>query len=323
MKAIMFEKYGPPEVLKVTEIAKPIPTDDQLLVKVHSTAVTPMSYRIRSGNRGRDAPLWPITRLMLGRKPKQQILEGEIGGEIVAIGKNITKFKTGDKIFGMALASNAEYTLCSEKSKIVTMPSNISFDEGSSIAFGGLTSMYYLRTRATIQKGQKILIYGASGGVGVYAIQLAKIFGAEVTAVCSGKNLELVRSLGADHVIDYTKEDFWKEKAQKYDVVFDTVGKTSFSKGKKVLTKNGMFLETVPGYRFFLRMLWSNKIGKRKIIFGIGGSIEDLEDLKRFVESGNLKIVIDRVYPLEQVVDAHKYVEQGHKVGSVVLKVAQ
>ena len=203
------------------------------------------------------------------------------------------------------------------------MPANITFDEASSIAFGGLTSMYYLRTRANIQKGQKVLIYGASGGVGVYAVQLAKIFGAEVTAVCSGKNIELVRSLGADHVIDYTKEDFWKENAQKYDIVFDTVGKTSFSKSKKVPTKNGQFLETVPGYRFFLRMLLSNKIGKRKMIFGVGGAIEDLEDLKRVVESGKLKIVIDRSYPLELVVDAHKYVEQGHKVGSVVLKIVQ
>jgi len=323
MKAVMFEKYGPPEVLKVTEIAKPVPNDDQILIKVHSTAVTPMSYRIRSGNRGRKAPLWPISRFMLGRKPKDKILQGEIGGEIVEIGKNITKFNKGDKIFGMALASNAEYTLCTEKSRIVTMSSNITFDEGSSIGFGGLTSLYYLRTRANIQNGQKILIYGASGGVGVYAVQLSKIFGAEVTAVCSGKNNELVTSLGADHVIDYTRVDFWKEKMVKYDIVFDTVGKISFSKAKKVLTKHGLFLETVPGYRFFLRMLWSNKLGKKKLIFGIGGAMDDLEDLKRFVESGKLKIVIDRLYPLEQVVEAHKYVERGHKVGSVVLKVVQ
>ena len=322
MKAIMYEKYGPPEVLKLKETTLPTPNDDQMLIKVHATAVTPMGYRIRSGNRGRNAPLWPITRFMMGRKPSQTILEGEVSGEIVEAGKNITKFKKGDKIFGLALASYAEYTLCSEKSKIQIMPPNISFEEGASIAFGGLTSLYFLRTRGNIQSGQKVLIYGASGGVGVFAVQIAKLFGAEVTGVCSSKNFDLVRSLGADRVIDYKKEDFRKENNQHYDIIFDTVGKLSFGSCKKVLAKTATFLETVPSYRFLLRVVWSSIIGKRKVVIGVGGTMADLEYLKEQIESGKLKIVIDRTYSLEQAVEAHRYVEQGHKVGSVVLKVS-
>ncbi len=319
MKAAVLQKFGPPEVLVIEEREKPIIQENQILVRVHATSVNAMDYRIRSAN----APLWPISRLMMGlRKPKDDILGNEVAGQIVEVGSNVTKFKKGDKIFGCVNRSNAEYIVCTENATITTMPPGMSYEEGASVGFGGITSLHFLRTLANIQDGQRILINGASGGVGVFAIQLAKYFGAEVTGVCSTKNIELVKSLGADRVIDYTKTDFTKDE-EAYDIVFDAVGKCSFSKCKKLLREDGLYLTTVPSFRLLAQMLWTSKVGKKKAKFGIASGPENLHFLKELIESNKLRIVIDRTYPLDAIAEAHAYVEQGHKVGSVAVSVCQ
>ncbi|MFW9919615.1 MAG: NAD(P)-dependent alcohol dehydrogenase [Candidatus Thorarchaeota archaeon] len=319
MKAAVLQKYGPPDVLVIEEREKPMIQDNQVLVRVHATSVNAMDYRIRSAN----APLWPISRLMMGlRKPKEDILGNEVAGEIVEVGSNVTKFKKGDRIFGCVNRSNAEYIVCTENATITTMPPGMSYEEGASVGFGGITSLHFLRTLANIQNGQQILINGASGGVGVFAVQLAKHFGAEVTGVCSTKNIELVKSLGADRAIDYTVVDFTKEE-EVYDIVFDAVGKSSFSKCKKLLREDGIYLTTVPSFRLLAQMLWTSKVGKKKAKFGIASGPENLHFLKELIESNKLRIVIDRTYPLDAIAEAHAYVEQGHKVGSVAISVCQ
>jgi len=260
---------------------------------------------------------------MMGLRPsEEEILGNEVAGEIVEVGRDVTKFKKGDKIFGCVNRSYAEYVVCTENATITTMPPDMSYEEGASIGFGGITSLDFLKTRANIQKGQRVLINGASGGVGVYAVQLAKYFEADVTGVCSTKNIELVKSLGADRVIDYTKVDFTKEE-DVYDIIFDTVGKSSFSKCKKLLRKDGIYLSTVPSYRLLMQMLWTSKIGKKKAIFAIASGPENLHFLKELIESNELRIVIDRTYPLEQIAEAHAYADEGHKVGSVAISVCQ
>lgn len=316
MKAIIITKYGPPEVLKLVEIEKPTITENQVLIKVHASSVTPMDYRLRSAK----APLWPISRIMMGLwKPKQKIAGHEVAGEIIQVGKDVTKFKKGDRVFGTADSPYAEYTIASEKSSLETMPPTMSYEEGASIAFGGISALHFLRTIANIQSGQRILINGASGGVGVYAVQLAAFFGAEVTGVCSTKNVELVRSLGADRVIDYTTADFTKETDRKYDIIFDVVGNSSFRKCKKILTGEGMYINIVPTYRLFFQMFWTSKKGKKKVITGIASNKDYLVLLRDLIESKKIRVIIDRTYPLEQVVEAHAYAEKGHKVGSVVI----
>jgi len=317
MKAAIIRKFGPPDVLVLEEIEKPSIQDNQVLVKVHATSVNPMDYRIRSGK----APLWPFGRLMMGLRPsKEEILGNEVAGEIVEVGSNVTKFKKGDRIFGCVNRSYAEYVVCTENATITTMPPDMSYEEGASIGFGGITSLHFLRTLANIQKGQRVLINGASGGVGVFAVQLAKYFGADVTGVCSTKNIELVKSLGADRVIDYTTVDFTKEE-EVYDIIFDAVGKSSFSKCKKLLREDGIYLSTVPTYRLLLQMLWTSKIGKKKAMFGIASGPENLIILKELLESKELRIVVDRTYPFEQIAEAHAYADKGHKVGSIAISV--
>lgn len=316
MKAIVYEKYGSPEVLQIKELEKPKPNDEEALLKIYATSVTPMNYR----ERGAKVPLWPIIRLTLGFKPKETILTGEIAGEIIEVGKKFTKFKPGDKVFGFGKHAYSEYRVIPENAFMLTMPESMSMEEGASVAFGGLTAMYFLKTKAQIKAGQKILINGASGGVGVFAVQLAKIFGAEVTGVCSTKNVELVKSLGADRVIDYTKENFTKDKMHKYDIIFDVAAKSSFSKCKKILTKKGKYLTTVPSYRLIWQMFVTTRFGGKKAIFGYGSSLEDLIYLKQLIEADKLRIIIDRTYSYEEIVEAHKYAEQGHKTGSVVVK---
>ncbi|NHJ49933.1 MAG: NAD(P)-dependent alcohol dehydrogenase [Asgard group archaeon] len=315
MKAVILTKYGSPDVLKLQDVEKPTIKENQVLIKVHATSVTPADFRLRSGK----APLWPISRMMMGFwKPKKNILGSEVAGEIEEVGKDVTKYKIGDKVFGFGRLAYAEYTTSSETTSLVTMPPNLSYEEGASIAFGGVTSLHFLRTKANIQNGQKVLINGASGGVGVFAIQLAKHFGAEVTGVCSTKNVDLVLSLGADRVIDYTKEDFTKS-GQIYDIIFDVVGKSSFRKCRKLLSKEGIYINIVPTYGLFIRQFWTSKIGKKKVITGIASDNNDLLLLKELIESNKLQVIIDRTYPLEQTVDAHAYAEKGHKVGSVVI----
>ncbi|MHA1635296.1 MAG: NAD(P)-dependent alcohol dehydrogenase, partial [Candidatus Thorarchaeota archaeon] len=244
-----------------------------------------MDYRTRSAN----APIWPFGRIIMGLKPsEEEILGNEVAGEIVEVGRDVTKFKKGDKIFGCVSRSYAEYVVCTENATIATMPPGMSYEEGASIGFGGITSLDFLKTRADIQKGQRVLINGASGGVGVFAVQLAKYFGANVTGVCSTKNIDLVESLGADRVIDYTKVDFTKEE-EVYDIIFDAVGKSSFSKCKKILRENGIYYSTVPTYRHLLQMFWTSKIGKKKAMFGIASGPENLHYLKELLESNELR----------------------------------
>jgi len=319
MKAAIIKKFGPPNVLVLEDIEKPSIQDNQVLVRVHATSVNAMDYRMRSAS----APIWPFGRLMMGLKPsEEEILGNEMAGEIVEVGRDVTKFKKGDRIFGCVNRSYAEYVVCAENSTITTMPPDMSYEEGASIGFGGITSLYFLRTLANIQKGQRVLINGASGGVGVYAVQLAKYFGAEVIGVCSRKNVKLVKSLGADRVIDYTTTDFTKGD-EVYDIIFDAVGKSSFSKCKKLLREDGIYLSTVPSYRLLLQQLWTSKIGKKKAKFAIASGPENLLFLKELLESNKLRVVIDRTYPFERIAEAHAYADQGHKVGSIAISVSQ
>ena len=320
LKAIIYTKYGPPEVLKLEEIEKPIIKENEILVRVHATSVTPMDYRTRSGK----VPMWPISKIMIGFwKPKQKILGTEVSGEIVDIGKAVKRFKIGDKVFGFGKSVYAEYFTAPENAFLELMPPTLSFEQAAAVPFGGITSLHFLKTILNIQSGQRILINGASGGVGVIATQIANHFGAEVTGVCSTKNVDLVRSLGATRVIDYTKADFTKEKNQKYDVIFDVVGKSSFVRCRKLLTKNGIYLNILTTFKLLIQMFWTSKIGTKKVITGIAEGGDNLTILKDLTKSNKLQIVIDKIYPLDKIVDAHAYADKGHKVGSVIIKLNQ
>ena len=299
MKAIIFTKSGPPEVLQLREIEKPKPKDDEVLIKIHAASVTRGDVFLR------DLPLiFKILLPIFGFK-KKKIPGHELGGEIEKVGAKVTLFKKGDQVFGttsgLSIGSCAEYVCLKEKSErgvLAIKPKNLTFEEAAVIPIGAMTALHILR-KANIQPGQKVLIYGASGSVGTYAVQLANYFGAEVTGVCSASNFNLVKSIGAEHVIDYTQEDFTK-KGKIYDVVFDAVRKISKKIGKKTLKENGIYISA------------SNSTSETN---------EKLLFLKELIEAGKLKPVIDKRYQLEQIVDAHKYVEKGHKKGNVVIKI--
>lgn len=325
MKAIICTKYGSPEVLQLQEVEKPTPKDDEILVKIHAATVTAGDVRMRKF----DVPLsfWLPARLALGiTKPKHKIPGMECAGEVEAVGKNVKQYKKGDQIFaatGMNFGSYAEYLCLSGEVKdrvLAKKSSQLTFEEAAAIPIGGRTALYFLR-EANIQPGQKVLINGASGSVGTFAVQLAKYFGTEVTAVCSSKNTELVKSLGADTVIDYTQEDFTKNGVI-YDVIFDTVGKASFKDCLRSLHEDGAYLNAVSSPGIALRMRLASINNRQKMVGG--GPPKDPDDLlwlQELVENGKITPVIDRCYPLEQIVEAHKFVETGHKKGNVVIKV--
>lgn len=319
MKAVVHTQYGSPAVLQLKDIEKPTPKDNEVLIKIYATTVTSAECNMRRGQ-----PIWG--RLILGlRGPRKRlsVLGLEFSGEVEAIGKTVTRFKKGDKVFGFTgfgLRAYAEYKCMPETGSLALKPANTTYEEAAAAVDGASTALFFLK-KAQLQHGQKILINGASGSIGTYAVQLAKYFGAEVTAVCSAKNSALVQSLGADKVIDYTQEDFTRN-GQHYDVIFDTIGKLSFSRCKNSLTERGGYLATTGLANMFLSFWTARSKGKRVIS---GMSIEKNEALlflKERIEANQLKIVIDRRYPLEQIVEAHTYVDTGRKVGNVVITVA-
>jgi len=300
MKAVVATQYGAPEVLQLQEIEKPTPKANELLIKVHATTVTAADFRMRSFT----VPplLWLPARIALGlTKPKQPIFGVELAGEVAAVGKDVTRFKVGDQVFASTLTANfgayAEYKCLPEQGMVALKPANLTYAEAAAVPIGATTALRLLR-KGKIQRGQKVLIYGASGSVGTYAIQLAKFFGAEVTGVCSTANLAMVKSLGADQVIDYTKEDI-AASAVRYDAVFDTVAKFSKAKSAQVLTPNGIFVTMA-------------RLDSKE-------SMENLLFIKELIEAGQLKVVIDRCYGLAQMIEAHRYVDRGHKKGNVVI----
>ena len=303
MNAIVYEKYGPPEVLHFQELEKPVPKNKEVLIKVYATTVHRGDTRMRSFTVPRS--MWIMARLALGiRGPRKKIQGMELAGEIEAVGKDVTRFKVGDQVFASTFGSGfggyAEYKCMPEEGIIATMPSNLTYEQAAAgLATGGQTALQFLR-KAKIKRGQKVLVYGASGSVGSFGVQLAKHFGADVTGVCSAANLEVVKSLGADKVIDYTKEDF-TEGNERYDIVFDAVGKLSKPKCKKALAPKGTFVSV------------HDKLDKE--------DAENLVFLVELVEAGKLMPLIDRTYPWEQIVEAHRYVDRGHKKGNVVITV--
>ena len=320
VKAAVCTKYGSPEVLKIEEVEKPTPKDNEVLIKVHATPVASGDAKFRSY----QFPyfVWLPMRIMYGfRGPRNKILGSQLAGEIESVGKDVNLFKRGDQVFGMSFGSYAEYVCLPEDSLMAGKPVNLTYEESAAVPVAGLVALAFLRDKGKIRSGQKVLINGVSGSIGTISVQLAKYYGAEVTGVCSTPNLELVTSLGADHVIDYTKEDF-TEDDEKYDIIFDTVSKSSFSRCKRSLTKNGVYLVTVPSLPIILQMLWTSMVGDKKLKFGGESSkVEDLVFLKEFLEAGKLRAVIDRCYSLEQIVEAHRYVDVGHKKGNVIITI--
>lgn len=318
MKAMIQISYGPPEVIVPQEIAKPSPGNKEILIRIHAAKVGPSDCTFRKGD-----PF--MIKLIYGlSKPKFAIGGCELAGEVVVIGKEVNHFKAGDRILGMSIknfGAYAEYKCISEESPLAVIPDNISFEEAVGVCDGGTTALTFLRDKAKLRKGQKVLINGASGAVGIYAVQLAKYYGAEVTGVCSAGNECLVRKAGADFIIDYTQQDFSKaDKA--YDVVFDAVGKRSFSACKRVLTTKGIYLSTVPKLSIILQMMWTSLFKGKRAVFATAGLMQNKANLVFLMElarNGTLKAVIDRRFPLELLPDAHKYVETERKKGNVII----
>jgi NADPH:quinone reductase-like Zn-dependent oxidoreductase len=322
MKAIVCAKYGPPEVLQLKEVEKPVPKDNEVLIRVYAATVGLSDVMTRKG-----APF--STRFFTGLvRPKNSILGAEFAGEIEAVGKDVTLYKKGEQVFGADLSSlgaYAEYKCLPEDGLLAIKPANVTWAEAAPVC-GALAAWNFLTDQTAIQRGQKVLIHGASGSIGATAVQIARYFGAKVTGVCSTTNLELVKSLGANQVIDHTQEDFTKS-GQTWDVIFDVENKSSFSQCKGSLTQKGVYLKTFPGPTILLQMLWTSKIGSKKAKISATGlrpvpeRLILLNELVEPIEAGKIKSVIDRCYPLEQTAEAHRYVEKGHIKGNVVITV--
>lgn len=315
MKAMVCTKYGSPDVLQLQEVEQPLPNEKQILIRVHTTAVNSGDLRLRK------ADPWAV-RLFLGlTKPRQPIFGSVFAGTIEEVGSRIHPFSIGDKVFGMtgmALGTYGEYICMPENGCISLMPNNMDFIQAAAVPFGVTTALHFLK-KAMLQKGEKILIYGASGAVGSAAVQLARYSGAEVTAVCSSGNASLVRSLGADHVIDYTKEDF-NDHPERYDVVFETVNKLPFSLCRRLVREEGRLILGAAGFADMLKGAWSDKTKRIKVLSGVAQeNKEDIAFIKELIENDHYTAVIDRSYPLAKMVEAHQYVELGHKKGNVVI----
>jgi NADPH:quinone reductase-like Zn-dependent oxidoreductase len=331
MKAIVYTKYGPPEVLELKEVDKPIPKDNEVLIRIHATSVGFGDLMVRNMRKvsprkfTMPMPLWLPMRIMFGfRKPRKKILGSEFAGEIEAVGKDVTLFRKGDQVFGYRaekMGAYAEYLCMPGEGVLALKPTNMTYEEAVVIPYGAIMAWGLLR-KVDIQPGHNILINGASGGIGSAAVQLAKFhFGAEVTGVCGTPRLEFVKLLGADKVIDYTKEDFTKN-GETYDLIFDILSKSSFSRCKNSLSQNGRYLLASFGMRQLVQMLRTKIIGSKKVICAVTSEKpEDLIFIKELIEAGKMKSVIDRRFPMEQTAEAHRYVEEGHKKGQVVITV--
>jgi NADPH:quinone reductase-like Zn-dependent oxidoreductase len=323
MKAIVCARYGPPEVLQLIDVATPTPKDNEVLIKVFATTANSADLRLRSAD---FPPLVQIPmHLMMGfRGPRKRILGVELAGEIEAIGGAVTRFKPGDQVYassGYALSGYAEYICLAEKAAIAIKPVNMTYEEAAAVPHGALCALHFLR-KGNVQHGQKVMVFGASGSIGTFA----KHFGAEVTGVCSTAKVEAVKSLGADHVIDYTQEDF-TQNGQTYDAIFDTIGKSPFAGCVESLNENGYYLRAVHlELSAILRGAWTSMTTGKKVIGGVSDSTyttESLDFLRDLIEAGELKAVIDRTYPLEQMAEAHRYAETGRKTGNIAITVTQ
>lgn len=322
MRAMIQTAYGPPEVIVPQEVAKPLPGNKEILIRIQAAAVGPSDCAFRKGD-------MLAVKLLYGlSKPKFAIGGTELAGEVEAVGQEVKHYKAGDRVLGMSVknfGAYAEYKCLSEESPLAVIPDNLSFEEAVGVCDGGATALTFLRDKAKLRKGQKVLINGASGAVGIYAVQLAKYYGAEVTGVCSAGNEGMVRKAGADFMIDYAQEDFTKaDKA--YDVVFDAVGKRSFLACKRVLTAKGMYLTTAPNLSILLQMIWTSLFKGKRAVFATAGLMQNKANLAFLMELANigtLNAVIDRRYPLEFLPEAHKYVETERKKGNVIIKVSQ
>ena len=325
MRAVVYDRYGPPDVLRLEEVVRPVPKEDEVLIKVRATTVTRADVHTREANRSNGRAMNLVSRLISGlRGPRQRILGREFAGEVEAVGATVTEFAAGDRVFGLSgltFGAHAEFMCMRESARIAHMPAGMSFEEAAPICDGALNALMCLK-QVDLRKGRRILIYGASGAIGTAGVQLARYFGADVTAVCNTKNLELVRSLGADRVIDYTKEDFTKN-GQTYDVIFDAVGKHSFKRCRGSLEPGGVYLPTDGPVNILLALMPSRK-GAKRVVFQLPPRQpkKDVLFLKELVEAGKFRPVIDRCYPLEDVIEATRYVETQQKTGNVVLTVS-
>ena len=323
MRAMVYHTYGSPDVLELQEVEKPTPQDNEVLIRIYATTVTSGDCRVRKA--------YPFAvRFVYGltRPRKITILGVELAGEIEAVGKDVRLFKEGDQVFalsGFGFGAYAEYKCLPERGVVAIKPANMTYEEAAAVPFGATTALFFLR-KGNIQNGQKVLIYGASGANGTFAVQLAKYFGADVTAVDSTGKLDMLRSIGADQVIDYTQADFTKS-GETYDVIFDVVGKSSFSRSVRSLTLNGRYLLGNPGLEHRVRGRWISRRSSKKVIpwkaRAASEYTEDCKFLTELIEAGKIQAVIDRCYPLEQTAEAHRYVDTGHKKGNVVITVEQ